>query len=402
MKYTISDIRKLTDDVFDEAVAFRRQLHMHPELSEQEVRTSRAICEKLSSLGISYESGIAGHGVSAVIHGKNREYGVGIRADIDALPLTEMVEIPFKSQNPGIMHACGHDIHTAILVGTAAVLNRIRRDLPGSVRLLFQPSEETVGGAKQMIDAGCLNTPQIRSILGLHVTSQVDAGSVEFIPGPMNAASTEFTVTVKGKSCHGAHPTDGIDALPPACAMVTNLQSVITRRTDPAEGVLITVGTFHSGTKENIISGEAVFSGMIRTLQMKNMAPVKEYLEQMCVSTAQAYGASASVQFTDSYPTLENDDTLLQLVMNSSREILGDDRVVTTKKPSLGADDFAYFCHDGHRGLYYNIGTRRPGDTDAYPIHSEYFDPDEECIRTGILTQTAAVLKIMEEESRTW
>lgn len=401
MNYDINQLKELTDKVYDDAVAFRRQLHMNPELSEHEEKTATAICERLDSLGIEYEAGIAGHGISAVIYGQNRSHGVGIRADMDALPLEEKVEIPFKSKNPGVMHACGHDIHTSVLLGTAQVLNSIRDRLPGSVRLFFQPSEETIGGAKQMIDAGCLANPRINSVLGLHVDTGVDAGSVEFIPGYMNAASTEFSVTVTGKSCHGAHPTDGIDALLPACAMVTGLQSVITRRTDPAEAVLITVGTFESGTKENIISGEARFSGIIRSLQMHNMAPVKEHIEALCKATAQAYGASCKVEFVDSYPSLENDDTLLNWVLESSRLILGDDKVSVRKKPSLGADDFAYFCHSS-RGLYYNIGARRPGEENAYAIHSDRFNPDEECIRTGILTETAAVLKMLQEESKTW
>ena len=156
MNYDINQLKELTDKVYDDAVAFRRQLHMNPELSEHEEKTAAAICEKLDSLGIEYEAGIAGHGISAVIYGQNRSHGVGIRADMDALPLEEKVEIPFKSKNPGVMHACGHDIHTSVLLGTAQVLNSIRDRLPGSVRLFFQPSEETIGGAKQMIDAGCL------------------------------------------------------------------------------------------------------------------------------------------------------------------------------------------------------------------------------------------------------
>lgn len=401
MKYDMSKIKKMTDDIYDETVAFRRHLHMHPELSEHEEKTAQAVCSKLDRLGINYDSGIAGYGISAVIYGQNREHGVGIRADMDALPLTEKTDSPFKSLNPGVMHACGHDIHTAILTGTAAVLNGIKDRLPGSVRLIFQPSEETIGGAKPMIEAGCLESPKIDSVIGLHVDTGIDAGDIELIPGQMNAASTELYVTVEGKSCHGAYPTDGIDALLPACAMVTNLQSIVTRRTDPAEAVLITIGKFRSGTKENIISGKVTFSGIIRTLQMHNMAHVRQELERLCLSTAEAYGASCTVKYIDSYPTVENDDTLLNWVAESSREILGDEHVIINKRPSLGTDDFAYFGHST-RGLYYNIGARHHGEKEPCSIHSDCFNPDEECIRTGILTQVAAVLKIMDEESKMW
>ncbi|WP_425755863.1 M20 metallopeptidase family protein [Ihubacter sp. rT4E-8] len=398
MNYDKKQLLAAVDSVFDEAVSFRRQLHMHPELSEHETETARLIQLQLQALGIPFESNIAGNGISAVIYGKDRSRGVGIRADIDALPVTEKVEIPFKSQNTGIMHACGHDIHTAILLGTAKVLLKMQDQLPASVRLFFQPSEETIGGARQMIDAGCLENPKISSVLGLHVDTGTDAGSVEFIPGAMNAACCEFQVRVIGKSCHGAHPTDGIDALLPACTMVTSLQSILTRRMDPTDSVLITVGKFNSGVKENVISGEAIFCGTIRTLDMKSMANIKTYLADLCHNTAAAFGASCEVEFaSNGYPTLENDDQLLKWVMDSAKEILGAEHVKLTKKPSLGADDFAFFCHSS-KGLYYNIGARKPGEKDAHPIHSDLFCPDEECIRTGILTQVAAILKIFEEE----
>ncbi len=400
MKYDKKQLLSAVDSVFDDAVSLRRRLHMHPELSEQETETARLIALQLQDLGIPYETGIAGNGISAVIYGKDRTRGVGIRADMDALPITELVEIPFKSQNPGVMHACGHDIHTAILLGTAKVLQEMRDALPASVRLFFQPSEETIGGARRMIEAGCLENPKITSVLGLHVDTKTDAGSVEFIPGAMNAACCEFRVRVLGKSCHGAHPNDGIDALLPACTMITSLQSILTRRMDPTDSVLITVGKFHSGVKENVISGEAVFSGTIRSLNMNAMDGIKKYLSELCHNTAAAFGASCEVQFSaEGYPTLENDDQLLQWVMDASKEVLGEDHVKLTKRPSLGADDFSFFCHSS-RGLYYNIGARRPGETDAYPIHSDRFNPDEACIRTGILTQVAAVLKIFEEEYR--
>ena len=398
MNYDKKQLLAAVDSVFDEAVSFRRQLNMHPELSEHETETARLIQLQLQALGIPFESNIAGNGISAVIYGKDRSRGVGIRADIDALPVTEKVEIPFKSQNTGIMHACGHDIHTAILLGTAKVLLKIQDQLPASVRLFFQPSEETIGGARQMIDAGCLENPKISSVLGLHVDTGTDAGSVEFIPGAMNAACCEFQVRVIGKSCHGAHPTDGIDALLPACTMVTSLQSILTRRMDPTDSVLITVGKFNSGVKENVISGEAIFCGTIRTLDMKSMASIKTYLADLCHNTAAAFGASCEVEFaSNGYPTLENDEQLLKWVMDSTKEILGAEHVKLTKKPSLGADDFAFFCHSS-KGLYYNIGARKPGEKDAHPIHSDLFCPDEECIRTGILTQVAAILKIFEEE----
>ena len=189
MSYNLNKLKTRIDEIFEETVEIRRHLHMYPELGEHEEKTAAFIQKKLTELGIPFEKNVAGHGISAVIYGKNREHGAAIRADIDALPLTEKTEVPFRSKHEGVMHACGHDIHTAILLSTAKVLNEIKDELPGSVRLLFQPSEETIGGAKQMIEEGCLKAPEINSIIGLHVESSVDAGSVQLIPGAMNAAN---------------------------------------------------------------------------------------------------------------------------------------------------------------------------------------------------------------------
>ena len=401
MTYTINKIKSRVDEIFDEVVDFRRQLHMYPELSEKESETAKRIQERLASLGIEYTSDVAGHGVVGTIYGQNKDKAVGIRADIDALPITEQTDFEYKSCVPGVMHACGHDIHTAILYGTAKVLSEMKEELPGSVKLFFQPSEETVGGAKQMIDEGCLLNPEVKSVIGLHVESTVPAGSVLFTPGPMNAASCEFYVTVMGKSCHGAHPDAGIDPLVPACNMVTALQSIITRRLDPADTGLITVGQFHSGTKNNVIPGETKFSGIIRTLNLENRDKIKEEIKRTCHGIAVAHGATAHVEFHDSYPSLENDDELYEWMKSAATEVLGGENIFVQPKPSLGADDFSYFCHES-RGLYYMIGTGLKDGQESFSIHSEFFNPDEECIRTGILTEVIGALKILEEESKSW
>ena len=401
MIYNYEEIKAKVDEIYEDIVSIRRQIHSHPELSEHEENTAITIQKELDRLGIPYEKDVAGHGVYATIYGKNREHGVGIRADIDALPILEKTESTFKSQNPGVMHACGHDIHTSILLGTARILNEIKDQLPGSVRLLFQPSEETIGGAYQMIQEGALKSPKIDSVIGLHVEPGVACGKVQIIPGTMNAASCEFYVKVKGETTHGAHPDRGIDALLPACAIVNGFQSIITRRLDPANTALITVGQFHSGTKNNIVSGKADFSGIIRTLNLPTRDFIKKEMEKMACSIAESYGASAEIEFHDSYPSLENDPVLFEYVKEECEALLGKENMVVHDLPSLGADDFAYFCHDS-RGLYYNIGTRRAEEEKAYPIHSEYFNPDEECIRVGIMTEIANVFRILDEESKNW
>lgn len=395
MNRDINQIKRKVDDIFDDIKTLRRTIHQNPELSEHEKETSRLICERLSSLGIEYQDNVAGYGVSAVIYGKDHDRAIGIRADIDALPIYEKADVPFSSKNPGVMHACGHDMHTAILLGTAQILNEMKNELPLSVRLFFQPSEETIGGARQMIEAGCLSSPQVLCVIGLHVDPAVSYDSAEFTEGAMNAASCEFYVTVHGVSCHGAHPTDGIDPLLPACEMVTALQTVITRKVLATDSAVITVGQFHSGTKNNIIPPETKFSGIIRTLKNDQRQYIKDKVENLCKGIAAAHGATCTIEFREGYPALVNDSALFKIMTCASAEILGSDKVVYYNVPSLGADDFSYFCQYS-RGLYYNVGVAEKGQTSAPPVHSDLFCPDERSLKTGMLTEIYGTLKIME------
>ena len=395
MNYDINEIKKMIDGIFQETVDIRRHIHQNPELSQMEKNTSKFVCERLSQLGIEHEDNIAGYGVCGIIYGKNRNKAIGIRADMDALPIEEKNDIPFRSNNPGVMHACVQDMHTAILLGTAKILNEIKEQLPYSVKLFFQPSEETIGGARQMIEAGCLKSPTVENVIGLHVEPAVESGCVQLTPGAMNAASCEFYVTVNGISCHGAHPSGGLDPLIPACEMVGALQSVITREVLPTDSALITVGQFHSGTKNNIIPSETKFSGIIRTLKNEQRQYIKEKILQICSGIASAHGTSCVVEFSDSYPALINDDNLYELMLAASKEALGEDKVKINRIASLGCDDFSYFCQNSN-GLYYNIGTAASDQISAAPIHNEFFCPDEGAIKVGILTEVWGVLKIME------
>ena len=264
------DIKKRIDEIYDEIVEIRRDLHMHPELSQNEVRAAEKISAYLQGLDIDYRCNVAGNGIVAWIEGKKKceikkqFRGVGIRADIDALPVNEMCDIDFKSVNEGVMHACGHDVHTAVMLGSAKILKEMENEFCGAVKFFFQPAEETVGGAERMIKEGCLRNPDVDAVIGLHVAPLVASGDIEFCRGKMNAASTEFEILVHGQSCHGAHPDDGVDPIVVASHIVTGLQSIISRNLSPANPGVITVGKFHSGTANNIIPETAVLSGIIR------------------------------------------------------------------------------------------------------------------------------------------
>lgn len=389
-------IEKRIEEIYPEILSIRREIHMNPELSQEEVETEALICRYLDKLGIKYDKGVAGNGVVATIYGKNKDIAVGIRADIDALPITEEADTPYKSKKTGVMHACGHDVHTAILLGTAKILQEIKDDLKGSVKLFFQPAEETIGGAKQMIDWGCLENPKVEYVLGLHVDPAYPTGEISFSPGNVNAASCEFYVTINGKSCHGAHPSDGSGALLPACAIVNNLQTIVTQKIPPTEAALITVGQIHSGTKNNIIPGEAKLSGIIRTFSLENRSFIKEHIKTMSEAIAKSYDTEAIVEFVDSYPPLINDKNLIKWFNEAALEVMDESKVHCVDDPSLGADDFSYFCLHS-KGLYYNIGTGNADGSDFYPVHSEFFNPNEESIKTGILTEIAGVIKILEK-----
>lgn len=395
MLFDLEKIKEQIEQIADDATAFRRDLHMHPELSEQEILTEEKICSRLDALQIPYQRGIAGHGVCAVIRGTTTDRTVGIRADIDALPVTEQTGLTYASLTPGVMHACGHDMHTAILLGAAAILKQNADTLPGTIKLFFQPSEETIGGARQMIDAGCLEDPHIENVIALHVDPMTDCGKLKFTRGCMNAATTEMELIVRGKSCHGAHPDAGIDALPPACSIVSALQTIISRNLAPTTPAVVTIGTFHSGTASNVISGEARLSGTIRALDLDLMAYLKERVKTIAEDTARAYGASCEVIFEDSYPPLKNSDELAALLLPAMDEVFGRENVIRCETPSLGADDFAYFTQ-ARRGFYFDLGTHDPRSDEYFPLHSEHFAPQEEAIRVGILAELTAVYAILQ------
>lgn len=394
MYFDLDKIKEQVEQVYEEVLAFRRDLHMHPELSEQEIRTEEKICSRLDALQIPYQRGVAGHGVCAVIRGTTADRTVGIRADIDALPVAEQTELAYASLNLGVMHACGHDMHTAILLGTAAILKQNADTLPGTVKLFFQPSEETIGGAKQMIDAGCLEDPHVENVIALHVDPMTDLGKLKFTKGCMNAATTEMELTVRGKACHGAHPDTGIDVLPPACSIVAALQTIVSRNLAPTTPAVVTVGTFQSGTAKNVISGEAKLGGTIRALDLDVMAYLKKRVQKIAVDTAEAYDTSCEVFFEDSYPPLRNSDELSALLLPAMEEVFGTENILRNEIPSLGADDFSYFTQTC-RGLYFDLGTHDPCSDEYFPLHSEHFAPQEEAVKVGMLAELTAVYTIL-------
>ena len=388
------DIKKRIDEIFEELVEIRRDFHMHPELSESEHRTSEKICEYLDAWGIEYQKGIAKTGVVGIIRGKTPGRCVAARADIDALPVQEATNCIFKSVNDGVMHACGHDIHTTVLLGVAKILKELENELKGNVKLIFQPAEETVGGAERMIKENCMKNPDVEYITGVHVMPYLNAGFVELKYGKLNAATNSVKINVKGKTGHGAYPDTAIDAIVVSSYIITALQSFISRNISPLNSVVLSLGKINGGTKGNIICGEVEMIGTLRTLDPKTRQFAKERITQIVENTAKAHGAEATVSLEDGYSALICDDDVMDVVVDTAKRILGEDKIYMKEFPSMGAEDFSYFCEVA-KGAFYSIGCGVKEGNNNAPLHSEFFEADEECIKTGVLMQTEVLLNLL-------
>ena len=395
----LEQVKQKIEEVFPAVVAFRRDLHEHPELSGQEERTSRRIAEELEKLGVSYrvtpEKAVVGTVPGKGPAPSGKYTGLGIRADFDALPITEESGVAWASQNPGVMHACGHDMHTAMLLGTAMVLQSMPEAFSGNVKLLFQPNEEAEGGAENMIKAGCMEDPAVDAVIAFHIEPGIPSGYIQLCPGKMNAATCDVHITVEGVSCHGAHPDRGIDAILAASQIVTALQAVVARNLAPTQPGVVTIGQFHAGHASNVVAGTAELSGTLRALDMKTMAQIKSLVKQTAEGIAAGFGAKAIVTLTDGYPSLENNIELGKTLEQLAVELVGKDHIDYMEAPSLGADDFAFFTQYCD-GVYMNVGTT-PKDWSGKPqaLHSEFLCPDEEAMKTGILMEAMAALRLL-------
>ncbi|MGI9953436.1 amidohydrolase [Moorellaceae bacterium AZ2] len=374
-------------------VAWRRDFHRHPELSFQEKETARKASHILASLGLEVRTGVGGTGVVGLLRGQRSEVAVALRADMDALPLQEATGREFASLNPGIMHACGHDAHMAMVLGAAAILAQERDRLPGSVKFIFQPGEEKPpGGAKLMIEEGVLEDPPVKAIYGLHVNSQFPPGTVAVKEGPVMAAVDNFTLRIRGQGGHGSSPHLGIDAIVVACELVLALQTIISRASDPLQPAVLTVGTIKGGEKENIIASEVELSGTVRTLDSALRAGIKERFKQVVTGVTSAHGATYELEYLAGYPVLYNDSRLLKVLRSLDLKALGIDELCWLPVPSMGGEDFAWYAQKVP-GLYLFLGAKPPSGQ-AYNWHHPSFD-----IHEGVLPLGAALLAALAAET---
>ena len=368
-------------------------LHEHPELGNEETQTSSLIRRRLEDLGIEYAV-MAGTGTAAIIRGGRPGRTIGFRADIDALPITEETGLPYASQTPGVMHACGHDFHTAALLGAAELLQKHRAGLPGSVKLFFQPDEEGDGGAARMIASGCMESPHVDAMLCCHVESGIPAGTASVKNGPIAAASNPFAVTVRGRGTHGAKPHLGTDVIVAGAQMVTALQTIASRRTSPTEPVVVTVGSFHSGTAGNVLPEEAKFTGILRTMGGGARERVKNDFRAIVSGIAAAMDVEAEIEIFESYPGCRNDPAMAELVRRAAGEVLGRENVLELAEPSLGTDDFGYFS-DAAPGCYYYIGVGNEAKGFTCPNHNPRFAADPEALPLAAAVHVQCVLDFL-------
>ncbi|QDX95370.1 amidohydrolase [Brevibacillus laterosporus] len=366
--------------LYPEMVALRRDFHMYPELSFQEVETPNKIAAYLKKLGIEVREGVGGRGIVATIYGKKQEKTgktgktVALRADFDALPIQDEKQVDYKSRIPGVMHACGHDIHTAALLGTAKILKEFEHELSGTVVLLFQHAEELhPGGAISMVEDGCLDGVDV--IYGTHVFSGLPLGMIGVQEGYMMAASDEFQIEIQGKGGHGASPHESIDPVVIGSQLILNLQQIVSRRVDPLQPAVLTIGSFQSGSTYNVIPDTAQILGTVRTFSEETRTDIEQAMQQMIQHTVE--GAGATVQFTyrRGYPSVWNDPAETKRVETIANQLVGNERVVRVP-PQMGGEDFAYYLQR-IPGNFVGIGGGNSEINATYPHHHPMFDVDE-------------------------
>jgi len=385
-KSVVATIRGLATTLAPRLIEIRRHIHAFPELSGQEWQTSAYVAGVLSSCGLTVREAVGKTGVVADLGTADTPF-VAVRADLDALPIQEAAEVEYRSRIPGVMHACGHDVHTTVALGTAMVLAALPEPLPGRVRFLFQPAEETGQGARWMIEDGALD--QVMAILGLHVWPALPGGTIGIRYGALTAAADELDLTILGESGHGARPHEAIDAVWIAAQVIANLQQAISRTQNPLRPVVLTIGKIQGGRAPNVIADQVRLWGTVRSLHPETRAQLPQWIEGIVQNTCHMYRARYTLHYRTGVPGVHNDPQLTQLVEQSARAAWGAERVQILTEPSLGAEDFSLYLEQVP-GTMFRLGTGIPGQP-YYSLHHPKFVVDETAILTGVVTMATAV-----------
>jgi amidohydrolase len=383
MTNIISKIKSLASSYKEDVVQIRHHLHMHPELSYQEHKTADFVAEELRKIGIQPKTGVAGTGIVALINGKKDGPVVALRADMDALPITEENEVPYKSTNEGVMHACGHDVHTSCLLGAARILHEIKDDLAGSVKLIFQPGEEkNPGGASIMIKEGALKNPVPGKMFGQHVMPLIPAGKVGFRSGMYMASADEIYLTIKGTGGHAAMPELLDDTVLIASHIIVALQQLVSRKSSPKMPTVLSFGKVEADGATNIIPGEVKIAGTFRTFDEKWRKEAHRLIHRIAEGTAKSMGVKCEVIIDAGYPHLMNDVKLTVDAQEVARQFLGAENVLDLDM-WMGAEDFAYYSHEVP-ACFYRLGTRNEAKGITSYVHTSTFDIDEDALPIGM------------------
>ena len=357
----------------------RRDLHKHPELSFKEFRTSKIVSEKLEKFGFEVQTNIGKTGVIGVLKGKHKGKTIAMRADMDALPIQETSDVPYKSINDGIMHACGHDAHVAILLGAAEILSKKINQINGNIKFIFQPAEEGFGGAQYMIDDGAID--DVDEIYGLHVWNYQKAGTVGIKSGPVMAAADKFTISIKGIGGHGAAPQGTVDATIVASYLIQSLQTIVSRNVNPLESTVITIGQINGGNNFNIIADKIILKGTARAYTQKNRNLIKKRMHEMCKGVGQTFGAKIQLNYKDGYPPVINDNNITNNVKKAANKIIPEG--IGSPYLSMGGEDFSYFANKVP-GCFFFLGSLPEGkEIMSTPQHCSHYDIDEDVMLIG-------------------
>jgi amidohydrolase len=389
-------IASTADDALEELVRIRRHLHAHPELSFQEEKTSAFVSQKLREYGIAHRTGIGGYGVVADITGSEEGKVVAVRGDMDALPIKELNEVSYASKNPGVMHACGHDVHTTCILGVAKLLQARREELRGTVRLIFQPAEERIpGGASLMIKDGVLKNPDVQLMFGQHVYPDMEVGNVGFRPGKYMASADELYITVKGKGGHAALPHKLIDPILITSHVITGIQQLVSRRAKVGMPTVVSIGKVLAEGATNVIPDEVRLEGTIRTMNEEWRAELHDLLKDFVVGICRAMGGDADVEVRKGFPALINDHELTAWAKEKAIELLGE-QYVHDLEFRMAGEDFAYFAQ-AVPSCFYRLGTSNTNKGIGAPLHTGKFDIDEDALRIGTALMTTLAVKALEE-----
>ncbi|BDA39761.1 M20 family metallopeptidase [Candidatus Atelocyanobacterium thalassae] len=390
----LSQIKNLVRDLLPRFVEIRRHLHSYPELSGKEHQTAAYVANILSSYDIPVEkfigkTGVVGH----LINDSEKTSVLAIRTDMDALPIEEKTKLNFSSYNPGIMHACGHDVHTTVGIGTAIILSMLKKELRGHVRFLFQPAEEIAQGAKWMVRDGVMNN--VDAIIGVHVFPSLPAGSIGIKYGTLTAAVDDIEVFIKGESGHGARPHEAVDAIWIASQIITTLQQAISRTQNPLHPLVLTIGQIAGGHAPNIIADRVKMTGTIRSLHPETRAQLPKWIETIIANVCKAHNAKYEIDYRWGVASVQNDTYLTSILEEASREAWGNDSIKILSEPSLGSEDFSSYLQYS-RGTMFRLGTGYSNKIN-HPLHHPLFDIDESAIAVGITTLAYTAYKYWEK-----